>query len=86
MVRAPAGADALAVPGAVDQILDNLLDNAVEVAPIGSEIAIEVAAYGPVVTVAVSDRGPGMSDADRARAFDRFWRADPTPATASASG
>ena len=28
------------------------------------------------VAVAVTDRGPGMSPADRARAFDRFWRAD----------
>jgi hypothetical protein len=75
-VRASTGADAMAVPGAVDQILDNLLDNAVEVAPAGSEIAIDVTAGGPFVTIAVTDRGPGMSAADRERAFDRFWRAD----------
>ncbi len=76
VVRAAATADALAVPGAVDQILDNLLDNALDVAPTGSEIAIEVTAAGALVAVAVTDRGPGMPPADRARAFDRFWRAD----------
>jgi signal transduction histidine kinase len=75
-VRAPAGADALAVPGAVDQILDNLLDNAVEVAPRGSEIAIEVVGVASVISIAVTDQGPGMSDEARSRAFDRFWRAD----------
>ena len=75
-VSSPAGADALAVPGAVDQILDNLLDNALEVAPVGTDIVIEVSADGPHVAVAVTDQGPGMSDADRAWAFDRFWRAD----------
>ena len=76
VVRAVATADVLAVPGAVDQILDNLLDNALDVAPTGSEIAIEVTAAGALVAVAVTDRGPGMPPADRARAFDRFWRAD----------
>ena len=70
------GRRALAVPGAVDQILDNLLDNALDVAPTGSEIAIEVTAAGALVAVAVTDRGPGMPPADRARAFDRFWQAD----------
>ena len=75
-VAAPAGADAMAVPGAVDQILDNLLDNAVEVAPPVRRSPIDVTDVGAEVVVAVVDHGPGMIGADRARAFDRFWRAD----------
>jgi hypothetical protein len=78
MVHTPQRAEALAVVGAVDQILDNLIDNAVDVAPRGSAIEIDVATVGPVAAVSVRDRGPGMSEVDRARAFDRFWRADAT--------
>lgn len=71
----PAHAVALAVPDHVDQILDNLLANSMEVAPIGSTIELEVVAEDPVHVV-VRDAGPGMSPADRARAFDRFWRGE----------
>ena len=61
--------------GAVEQILDNLLSNAVDVAPSGSSIDVVVAADEAEVVLGVRDRGPGMSEADRGRATDRFWRA-----------
>jgi signal transduction histidine kinase len=53
------------------QVLDNLLENALEVSPAGA--AITLAAAGSELRV--RDEGPGMSDEERARAFDRFWRA-----------
>ena len=70
---------ALAVPGAVEQIVDNFVDNALEVAPAGSVVELDVslahdAVRGDEVVVRVSDRGPGLSAVDRGRAFDRFWR------------
>ena len=62
-------------PGRLDQALDNLLSNAIEVAPQGSAVRIEAARTGGRVALRVSDAGPGMTPAQRARAFDRFWRA-----------
>jgi signal transduction histidine kinase len=70
----PAG-PAWAVPGAVDQILDNLLANALRVAPPGSTLIIDRRTRAEWVEVHVVDEGPGLSPADRRRAFDRFWRA-----------
>jgi len=66
-----------AVPGAIEQILDNLLDNAIGVAPSGSVVAVtvEVAPDGRRLTIA--DAGPGLSDDDKERALRRFWRGDP---------
>ena len=68
---------ATATPGAVEQILDNLIDNALEVAPTGSEVRVVVAGTGDGhgVELHVVDEGPGLGDEQRARAFDRFWRA-----------
>lgn len=62
------------VPGGLDQILDNLLDNALSVAPQGSSIDVEAHADGSDVVVRVRDHGPGLTAEDRARAADRFWR------------
>ncbi|MFM7067989.1 MAG: ATP-binding protein [Actinomycetes bacterium] len=68
--------EALTIPGAVEQVLDNLIDNAIDVAPVGSPISVDVTAdHGQQrVVVDVRDHGPGLSEADRARATDRFWR------------
>ena len=65
----------LAAPEAVEQVIDNFLDNALRVAPAGSRVDVEVCAVPAGAAVRVLDRGPGMSDEQRAHAFDRFWRA-----------
>jgi signal transduction histidine kinase len=70
----PGMAVAVAVPGAVEQIVDNYVDNALEVAPSGSRIVVSVRTDPTGVLLAVDDMGPGLSTDDRARAFDRFWR------------
>ncbi|WP_200305770.1 HAMP domain-containing sensor histidine kinase [Streptomyces adelaidensis] len=64
----------LASPGHLDQVLDNVLSNALEVSPDGATITVLVEARGDVVVLSVLDEGPGMSDAEKSRAFDRFWR------------
>ncbi|MFF7601284.1 sensor histidine kinase [Streptomyces mirabilis] len=61
-----------AVPGALEQIIDNLLANALRVSPPGTTLTL---ARAPGAELRVIDQGPGMPAADRARAFDRFWRA-----------
>ena len=75
-VTAPESAPALAVPGAAEQIIDNLIDNALVVSQAGSTIDVTITPLSTVdaVDLHVLDEGPGMSPQDCARAFDRFWR------------
>jgi signal transduction histidine kinase len=75
VVDAPASAPVLAVGGAVEQIVDNYVDNALDVAPAGSTLRISVVPDRTGVALHVVDEGPGLSDEQRARAFDRFWQA-----------
>lgn len=83
----PVGVQVLAVRSALPQIVDNYLANALEVAPPGSTIRVDVERSATTATVHVVDEGPGMPDADRRRAFDRFWRAPgATPGTGSGLG
>ncbi len=61
--------------GRVEQVLDNLLSNALDASPAGS--AITVTAKGGELHVV--DEGAGLSREQRERAFDRFWRASKAP-------
>jgi signal transduction histidine kinase len=74
------------VPGAVTQVLDNLLANAIEVAPPGSDISVRVRRDDGHVELHVVDSGPGLSDAERQHAFDRFWRGNGAPSGGSGLG
>lgn len=65
----------LAVAGALEQILDNLISNAVNASPMGGIVRIVTEQTPTSLAVHVIDHGPGLSPDDRARAFDRFWRA-----------
>lgn len=61
-------------PGRLEQVLDNLLANALEVAPSGSAVSVTGHRVDDGIELAVFDAGLGMSAEQRARAFDRFWR------------
>ncbi len=63
------------IPGGLEQILDNLLDNAVRASPTGALVEVSVDDRGDHAVIRVSDRGPGLSDAQREAAFERFWQA-----------
>jgi signal transduction histidine kinase len=79
--------EALAVPDGVGQVLDNLLANALDVAPTGSTVTVRVAEADTRVEVHVVDEGPGLDDEQRVRAFGRFWRApDAAPGHGSGLG
>jgi signal transduction histidine kinase len=63
------------VPGDLDQILDNVLANAVDASPEGGRIRVTLRSTEPgSVELHVIDEGPGMSEDERRRAFDRFWQ------------
>src|SRR6266581_507463 len=61
-------------PGAVRQMLLNLLDNAVKYGPAGQEVRIGATRENGVAKLWVDDGGPGIPRADRERVWDRFWR------------
>ena len=65
-----------AVPTGVEQILDNLIDNAISAAPPGSHVSVTVTSGRRDHSLVVADKGPGLSDELKARALDRFWRLD----------
>jgi signal transduction histidine kinase len=60
----------------VEQVLDNLLANAVAASPRGGAIEVAARADGAQVELRVSDGGPGLSAEAKAHAFDRFWRGE----------
>ncbi len=67
------------VAGATEQILDNLLDNALAVSPAGERIDVEIdRSRDGCVQLRVVDHGPGLDDAAKADAMRRFWRGDAT--------
>ena len=66
-----------ALPEAVEQISDNLLANALRVAPPGSAVTIATVP-GDHGELHVIDQGPGMTPDEQTRACERFWRGDTT--------
>ena len=67
-----------AVPGAIEQILDNTLDNALKASPPNTTIVVEVTASREQTRMTITDQGSGLDDRAKANAMERFWRADPT--------
>jgi two-component system sensor histidine kinase QseC len=70
-------------PDSIYMLFHNLLDNAVKYTPEGGKIIVTL---NPDKTVSISDTGPGISDADKKRVFNRFVRVDKTGQTGSGLG
>ncbi len=77
---------AVASAGTPEQILDNLLDNALRVSPSGSTLDLHVTNDDETASIHVLDRGPGMTDEQIERSFDRFWRASTSTGGGSGLG
>ncbi|HEX8967843.1 MAG TPA: ATP-binding protein, partial [Chloroflexota bacterium] len=69
----------------LEQVLLNLLGNAVKYSPAQTPIDISIAAHGSDVQIAVMDRGIGITPSDAARIFEPFYRAQ-TQAAAAVGG
>ena len=63
--------------GHLEQVLDNLIDNALEALSAGDRIAVAAAYTESGVRVTVRDNGPGMTPEMRERAFLRFTSNSP---------
>ena len=69
----------------IQQAVANLLDNALKFSPAGSAISLSARLEETVLEITVADRGPGISEEDRNRATERFFRAESARST-SGSG
>jgi hypothetical protein len=68
-------------PDLLLQAVANLLDNAVKFSPAGGRILLSAEALPGAVEIRVADGGPGIAPPDRARAGERFFRADAARST-----
>ena len=58
------------------EVLQNLLDNAIQYTPAGGQITLSASANNGEVTFTVADTGIGIPHADQPRIFERFYRVD----------
>jgi len=66
----------VADPERMEEVLVNLIDNAIKYSPNGGRISIGGRVSGPEVMVSVADEGIGISSRDRERIFQRFYRVE----------
>jgi two-component system sensor histidine kinase ChvG len=57
----------------LQQVFENLLDNALGFSPAGGTVTVILASWNGTATVRVDDEGPGIPDSHRDRIFDRFF-------------
>lgn len=67
--------------GLLARAITNLVDNAVKFTHESGRVEVSVSSTGRVAHIMVTDDGIGMTDAEAAHAFDRFWRAQDARST-----
>lgn len=70
----------------IHQVVANLLANARVHTPVNTQIKVSITQLENEIQVSVSDNGPGLSEVDRERIFERFYRVDPSRKRTSAEG
>ena len=77
---APTGEElfALGDEARIHQVVANLLANARAHTPAGTQIDVSISRDSDGIRIAVADNGPGLSEADQQKIFERFYRADPS--------
>ena len=67
----------MGVPSSVEQLVYNLLDNAIEYSLVAGVVSVKVRDEGDGgVVLTVRDQGPGIDEARAERVFERFYRID----------
>jgi two-component system sensor histidine kinase KdpD len=61
----------------MEQVLVNLIDNALKYTPAGSPVEVIATATDQAVTVEVADRGPGIPAGQEEKVFEKFYRGQP---------
>lgn len=65
-------------PERLAQVVDNLVANALRYSPEGSRVELAARGEPDRVVLSVQDHGPGLTEEQRERIFERFYRADPS--------
>ena len=73
-------------PVRVEQVIRNLVDNAVKYSPPSGAIDVAAARRDRVLVVSVADEGPGIAPEHRERVFDRFFRVEPSGMSVGGAG
>jgi signal transduction histidine kinase len=63
-------------PDRLQRVILNLLDNGIKFTPGGGQVALTARQKGKEIEISVQDTGPGMSDEERARAFEPYYRGE----------
>lgn len=66
-------------PDYVNRIIDNLVSNAIKFSPKNSVVRVSGKMEGDIVTISVSDNGPGFSEADKTLLFQKFRKLSARP-------
>ncbi len=64
-------------PGQLQQVLTNLVDNAIKYSPGGGTITVQLAVNDLFLRFAVADHGLGIPGSEQTRIFEKFYRLDP---------
>ena len=75
----------MADPQRIGQVVGNLLSNALRYVPTRGQVTMTVQQVEAGVALTVADNGPGVSETDLSRLFERFWRGEKSR-TRSAGG
>ncbi|HEY2516751.1 MAG TPA: ATP-binding protein, partial [Polyangiaceae bacterium] len=76
LVAVPTDAQALGDPMGLEQVILNLVDNALKYGQPGGRVELRGAREGGRVVLTVADEGPGIAREHLARLFERFYRVD----------
>lgn len=74
--RVPTNLRVMATQGGIEHVFGNLVDNAIKYCPDKATVTVAAKATDGVVSITVTDTGPGIEPAHRERIFERFYRVD----------
>ncbi len=81
VVRSPVDLKIQGETARIRQVFVNVIGNAARFSHPGEEITVTATQNNGTIGVAVRDTGPGISEEERAKVFERFWQADGTART-----
>jgi signal transduction histidine kinase len=65
-------------PARIDQVISNLVGNALKFTPSGGLVQLIGRRLGPTISIVVKDNGPGISPEARSHVFERYWQVKET--------
>jgi two-component system, OmpR family, sensor histidine kinase QseC len=84
-LQATPGVVVWAPPESLESLVDNIVGNAIKYVDTGGEVWVRLTQRNQMALLEVDDNGPGIAEADRERAFQRFMRLD-NPRAESGAG